>query len=356
MLSPMRHLVFRVPTQLQLASEYALTETITLRPAGPTCFHVGGAQWNACSFWFDQVVADFSPPAVTEDLGTLIRNEFNDLRDFILLWTFVTDDGLGARAFEVGDEGPTYKTGAPAEDGAVHPGGTPKIVDAASLHPRIGPRVSPRAVALADMFERYRAADPALRDWIGLATCAPNRYIKASRRLYDNFALDASLQWTILDALAPADHCRSNASCGMGCTDPDGKPHRATISHVKESFRQRMHRLLEGFADRDLYVEIVDRFRQVRSAVLHTAENAPMPATEMPERDLATGRGLRSVTYQDAIRDFRTEGLATEQAVVVLKHVTHCLLLNRLVPELEFWPPAMRLHLVSATIGGAQAI
>lgn len=324
----MAHLTFRVPAQVFLSEPYQLTENVLLRPAQRIQLPAGNATVFLCSFFYVEAEPSRALGFPSEWPFT---PSYKNLRDFVTFWSFLHDNDWAIRAFE-GSENPPLFGEVPAEEPSEWNNGI-QVLDPHNVRIRSGLQNSAGTFELKDLYSRFLEADTNLRDLIALERFEPNRYVTDSRRVaYDNHLMRSSLDWIILDALSPAERCTGNVVCPK-CGN------RATSSHVNRSFRQRMEEdLLKNFPDAAKYAEVLSAYQNCRSNFFHSGRREDLPAIVYPMKDPATREGRRSVSLDETLKMFRKEGLATKNAAILLHDIIHCILLNRLIPELSLWP------------------
>ena len=105
--------------------------------------------------------------------------------------------------------------------------------------------------------------------------------------------------------------------------------------------------LLRHFRDAAEYAKVLDAYRHCRSSFFHEGKREPFPPTVGALKETSTGLLGRETTLNELIDNFREEGLATHGAQVLLHEITHCVLLNRLIPELMLWPRFELLKMVT---------
>lgn len=105
-----------------------------------------------------------------------------------------------------------------------------------------------------------------------------------------------------------------------------------------QALSKRLSQLLRNFEDKDRYCEIIDKFRKKRGKVFHNAIVETMPDDVLPDIDPDLGIGRRETTLAETISKFGEEGLATKNAKILLHEVVYAILLNELMPDLDFWP------------------
>ncbi len=70
------------------------------------------------------------------------------------------------------------------------------------------------------------------------------------------------------------------------------------------------------------------------------------PAIVLPDVDPVSGVGRREITLSETGTQFEKEGLAAKNAQNLLHNIVYILLLNRLIPCLDFWPKLQMLQIV----------
>jgi hypothetical protein len=105
--------------------------------------------------------------------------------------------------------------------------------------------------------------------------------------------------------------------------------------------------LLKDLFDAKESTKILNAYKNRRANFFHLGGREDIPPIEYPMRDAVTGKGLRSVSLDETIEMLRKEGLATKSASLLLNDIVHCVLLNRLIPELALWPRFELLKLFS---------
>ena len=145
----------------------------------------------------------------------------------------------------------------------------------------------------------------------------------------------------IVDALSPPESCVSSTTCPKCHAE-------AKSSHALRPFQKRIEEdLLNKFPNAGEYASILNAYRECRAAFFHSGRREDMPSTVYPMRDPATRVTRRSVSLAETLQSFRKEGLATKNAAILLHEIVHCILLNRLIPELALWPRFAPLQMVS---------
>jgi hypothetical protein len=332
----MTFLTFRIPANVYLREPYQLTETILLQPAQRVQLEFVNQPSFLCSFFY----VEFNPPADTDFPPEWpYVPSYENLKNFITFWSFIQSDHSAICAFERGD-GPSL--GEIPHENSSHWNNGIETIDPNSIRIRSGNDFSPGTFELRDVYRRFIEADEALRDLIALKIFTPNRHVKEPRRqAYDNHLMRSAFDWIIVDALSPAVRCEASIEC-VKC----GK--QATSSHVAQTFLERMElTLLKDFPDAKKYAKILNAYKNRRADFFHWGRREDIPPIEYPTRDAVTGKGLRSVSLDETIEMFRKEGFATKSASHLLNDIVHCVLLNRLIPELALWPRFEPLKLFS---------
>jgi hypothetical protein len=330
-------LTFRLPAQVYLPKPYRLTDRILLQPAQRVQLEAGGATHLLCSFFY----VESDPPGDTSFPPEVsFVPSYQNLRDFVIFWSFLQENDLAIRAFERGNDAPSFGE-IPQEEPSDWKNGV-QVLEPNKMRIRSGLDFGVGMYELKDLYTRFVQADQSLRDLIALERYEPNRYVADSRRqAYDNHLMRSAFDWVIVDALSPREWCSGSSTCPK-CGA------KATVSHVTRPFRKRMEEdLLKNFEDASKYAEIMDKYRTCRNDFFHWGRREDMPVTVYPMRDLATREARRSVSLDETLQNFRREGLATKNAAILLHDIVHCILLNRLIPELALWPRFPSLQMLS---------
>jgi hypothetical protein len=330
-------LTFRLPAQVYLPQPYRLTDRILLQPAQRVQLEAGGGTLFLCSFFY----VESDPPADTSFPPEFsFVPSYQNLRDFIIFWSFLQDNDWAIRAFERANGAPAFGE-VPLEEPSDWNNGI-QVLEPNKMRIRSGNDFSGGTYELKDLYRRFLEADKDFRALIALERYEPNRYVADSRRqAYDNHLMRSAFDWVIVDALSPPERCGGSSICPK-CGG------EATSSHVTRSFRKRMEEdLLKNFPDASEYARILSAYQECRADFFHSGRREDMPATVYPVRDPATREARRSVSLGETLQNFRKEGLATKHAAILLHNIVHCILLNRLIPELALWPRFGPLQMVS---------
>lgn len=323
-------LVFRIPTQFQLIEKFELTDSISLWPGAryePTPQDTVGIL--GCTILYverNPPSEQFGPPRWPAVVS------HNNLREFILFWSFLTREAWAIHAFERGKE-PTLLDTPPDE--------TPSSWDnnPCPLNPRRF-SVEDHTMSLDTAFATFKAAGPN-RDLAALLMHHRNRHVtNRARVLYNNYLLDASLMWFVIDALLPPEKCGTQSPC------PKCKK-TIYISHPIESFRTRAERALGGFKRAVEYVALLDKLRSVRGEFVHDATSETLPNIHYPDPDPATGERRWQVTLDQTLTAFGAEGAATESALMIGREVAYWLVFNRIFPGFNIRPDRGNLEMVA---------
>ena len=332
----MSHLVFRIPADVFITSPYQLTRKIQLLPGQRVKEKFGEGERYCCSFLY----TESDPPKSTrfQSLPIFVPS-YENLRTFLTFWALVEDGGFAITAFETNETGPTFGE-IPTEE-ATHWNNGIREWNPVEMRIRMGIEYSSGVFSLAALYQKFLQADQTLRDLIALSVYQPNRAPNGRRQVYDNHLMQSSIDWIIIDALCPPKRCGGMVSCPK-C---GGK---ANLSHVTSSFKERMEAdLLRSFPDAADYSRVLDAYRECRSSFFHVGKYEEIPPTDQPTNEVSPGVFQREITMDELISQFRKEGLATQSAAMLLHDIVHCLLLNRLIPELSMWPRFELLKMVS---------
>jgi hypothetical protein len=333
----MPYLSFRLPAQVYLAEPYRLTDRILLQPAQRVQLERGGATFFLSSFFY----IESDPPADTSFPPECpFAPSYENLRDFIVFWSFLQDNDWAIRAFERAESAPVFGE-TPFEEPSEWNNGI-QVLDPNKMRIRSGNDFSVSTYELKDLYRRFIEAGQDFRDLIALERYEPNRYsIDSRRQAYDNHLMRSAFDWVIVDALSPAERCGGPTTCPKcGGT--------AKSSHVTRTFEKRMKEdLLKNFPDACHYAKVLSKYKDCRANFFHSGRREDMPVTAYPTRDLATREARRSVSLGETLQNFRNEGLATMNAGILLHEIVHCILLNRLIPDLALWPRFSPLQMVS---------
>ena len=321
----MKPLVFRMPIQGNLPEPYQLKDGIILVPSekmewkrGQGVFYCSSMYYTEDNYPLDQTFPSVPVPS------------YENLRDFVIFWSFVMEDVYPLEAFESAEWSPEIKN-LPN----INPSkwaNNPKILNLDSFNIESGLVISERSYKLTDIFQLYSSADKRLKDLILLSTYHPNRHVADRRRIaYQNYYLRSFSDWIIFDALAPVNRCSHSSICPE-CNVP------ASISHPKVTQKERLRELFKHFEDAEKYAELIIKLNKNRKALFHAGSYADLPATEFPSLNAETLVRHRAMTMEDTLVGHGTEGLATENALNISKMIARCLLLNKLIPDLNLWP------------------
>ncbi|MBN1585357.1 hypothetical protein JW899_03255 [Candidatus Uhrbacteria bacterium] len=333
-------MIFRIPTRFWLTETYELNGKVSLIPAGEFSQTLGPKTCFAGSFWYVERVPD--------DLTML---PLKNLKEFIRFWSFVFREDLAVTHFEVEEEHPCVKEYLPIKNTKVREGWNEPKFDPANIKLRIDLSFSPKTFQLSDLFSLFVEAEKHLKDLIGLYKIYPNKYVvNKFFCLDDNYLFKSSLNAVILDALTKEERCTFKMSCPKGCKNNDGMD-EFQFSHPKTPFRQRINNLLCNFEDKDFYTDICLHFcTTIRNKVFHDAKSEKRPKTTMPVIDPITRMGRREATMEETLVSLRDEGLSADNAQIIFSEVIYSLLLNRLIPDLNFWPKLSMLKMVTNEI------
>jgi hypothetical protein len=264
------------------------------------------------------------------------------LKEFILFWSFLFADGVSHDFFERSSSNYRIDQDMP---NAVAP--SEARVDLANLRVFASLQQSPHRFDLCDLYRAYLSSAPELRQWVSLYMFNPSRgMVNQVFSLHDNYRITTSFAWTILEALSgyKAKRCESMIECPKGCRDPDdpSKPALARVAHPMLSVRQRVRELFAPFPECDYLVQVaMTIYRDDRNPFYHQGEGQSLPTREPPSgrEDLIATRSNVTLYGKDP--------LETHDAIILLRDAVRCLLLNRLFPQLNFYPAFERLKSVS---------
>jgi hypothetical protein len=175
-------LTFRLPAQVYLPKPYRLTDRILLQPAQRVQLQVGGATAYLCSMFY----VESDPPAdTTLPPEYSFHPSYQNLRDFIIFWSFLQDDDWAIRAFERGDAAPAFGE-VPVEEPSDWNNGIQEL-EPNKMRIRSGNDFGVGTYELKDLYKRFVGAGQEFRDLIALERYEPNRYVADSgRQAYDN--------------------------------------------------------------------------------------------------------------------------------------------------------------------------
>ena len=324
------YLVLRIPTRWRLVEKIDLTESISLLPGKK---YEQPAEDRAKFYICTILYVEKNPPA--EQFGPPTWPNvvsYENLREFIHFWSFLTQESWAISAFERGDE-PVLLDEPPSEQPSWWDNNPPP------LNPHQFP-VECHFLALDQAFASFKKFGAA-RGLAALLVYDPNRYVEESSRIaYDNYHFETSLIWFVVDALLPPDKCTTEITCPK-CNQT------VESSHPTESFQVRAERALSGFSDHKQYALLLNKLRSVRGAFVHGVSVETYPETLYPDVDPSTRERRREVTLEETLKTFGSEGLATKNAIITAHRIVYWLVFNRIFIGLNIWPKIGNLKMVS---------
>lgn len=323
-------LVLRIPTRWRLIEKIDLTDSIGLWPGKryeqPPEDRM---KFYGCTILYiekNPPAAKFGPPTWPKVVS------YENLREFIHFWSFLTRESWAISAFERGEE-PVLLDEPPNEEPSWWDNDPP------SLNPHQFP-VERHFLALDQAFASFKKSGTA-KDLAALLMYDPNRHVEDSSRIaYDNYHFEMSLTWFVIDALLPPDKCAGKMKCPQ-C----GQTVRC--NHPRESFRARAERALSGFADYKQYALLLNKLPKVRGAFVHAGSVENFPETVYPDANPDTRERHREVTLGETLESFDSEGLATRNAIITVHRIAYWLVFNRIFTGLNIWPKIGNLKMVS---------
>lgn len=325
----MKYLIFKIPTQKKLTQIYQVNDSIFLYPGEAIEFKEGISSSFLNSIFYVENMNEFYDGKSRKEIHFSI---YENLKNFLRFWGIVINEHHAIRVLETDPEWPKLVNEIPI---GVHSNwqGHPDIeFNPSKTQIRILFHLSPKTYDLKCLFEFYQSADIKIKNWINLFLHESNRYVVDQRRkFYDSYIMESAMKWIIIDALLPKSTCESEIDCKK-CNKI------VTVYHSIESFKDRLKKLLDKFDDREEYCKIIDAFRSKRGKFFHNGTIEIMPETVLPAIDSTTKLGHREVGLEETVQNLGAEGLATRNAQILLHEIIHTLLLNRLIPDLDFWP------------------
>jgi hypothetical protein len=321
------YLVLRIPTRWRLLDKIDLTDSISLWPGKR---HEQSPEDHFTFYGCTILYVEKNPPA--EQFGPPTWPNvvsYENLREFIHFWSFLTRESWAISAFERGDE-PVLLDEPPNEQPSWWDNGPP------TLNPRQFPVVN-HFLALDQAFAFFKKSGTT-KDLAALLLFEPNRY--ARRIAYDNYHFMVSLIWFVVDALLPPEKCVADIICPK-CNQA------VQHSHPIENFRTRAERALKNFDHPQEYAELLGKLRAVRGKFVHTVSVKDFPETFYPNVNPDTREIRREVTLGESLEFFESEGLATKSVIVMAHEIAYWLVFNRIFTDLNVWPKLGKLKMVS---------
>jgi len=335
-----RFLVCKVISQHCVGTKIKITDSIHIEPGGIYQYDMPqGAMQMVRFFWYVEDITNRPPYKMGErDSG------YDNLKSFIAFWSLIHGDQMPINGFECGYEAPRGATDVPVLECDLSKVDKAFIVDPSMAHIYDWPDKFSLGDTFEQTFEQFMNADKETLDQCrllvtGWSSCkVPNE----SLRIYDNYLLDISRLYYTIDALLPEDQCPGHTNCDA-CSKTD-------FRHSPNSRRLQVKQLLSAFPESDKLISIVMKAGSKRHLFVHRAKSESVPPTTIPTLDRGDGVLQRSASIDDAVSDFGVEGLATDQAKMILNAVVRALLINKVFPTVNFYPKQKSLHL--AQIGG----
>lgn len=331
----MKYLIFPIPTQKKLTRFYKINDKISLFPNEKWEFQHGFGTSFLRSILYVEKIDDI----YNHDLI------YENLKEFIRFWVFIISESYPIRILETSTDWPKIINEIPDTTHSDWNGHQEEIFNPSKTQIRVSLHINQKEYELEQLFQLYTMADIKLKDLISLSLHHPNRYVIDTRRkIYDNYIMESAMDWIIIDALLPKKTCESEIECPNKC-EHNGKTLKFKAQHPIEPFKKRLKRLIENFEDNNQYCKIIDSFRSKRGKAFHEGSVETMPETLLPDIDFTNRKAHRKVTLEETVQNLGEEGLATMNATILLSEITRTLLLNNLIPNLNFWPKFEMLQL-----------
>lgn len=331
-----KYIIWRFLVHQPLAQEQIISDTIKLIPDG---FEQEGLTYPGGAIEFGYPV--FYLEECYDDKKLI---DHGNLKNFIRVYTFVMQEALVWNCYKYAFDSPKFSECLPVSKGGVYTG-TASLSDLCKVQIRINLNLSEKVFKFSQIFCSFinLSEDEQLRAYIKLY-CFQYEWSGTFLRVNNYPWIQTYFNYMILDAHIGNSMCQHSVICDNLKVDAMHWP----------DWENKVKVLLSKFDNIGEFYKSIKKFKNVyRNNFFHHAKDFILPDLLLPDYDSGKEIAQRESDIEDTLENWQTEQLAAINFQAIFNSIIYSLLINQLLPELNFWPNVTDKPMKMIRIGGA---